>query len=43
MATHSDDLIREFCNKALLLDSGQIKYFGEVEKALDIYYGRVKF
>jgi ABC-type polysaccharide/polyol phosphate transport system ATPase subunit len=38
MATHSDELIKEFCNKALLLEGGQVKYFGSVEKALEIYH-----
>lgn len=37
MATHSDELIKEFCNQALLLESGEVKYFGPVEKALEIY------
>lgn len=37
MATHSDELINEFCNKALLMEGGRIKYFGEVGKALEIY------
>jgi len=40
MANHSDELIKEFCNKALLLDGGQIKFFGEVEQALAIYHGK---
>jgi len=39
MATHSDELIHEFCNKALLLENGQVKYLGSVEKALAIYHG----
>lgn len=38
MASHSDALIREFCNKGLLLENGEIKYFGPVEQALEIYY-----
>jgi ABC-type polysaccharide/polyol phosphate transport system ATPase subunit len=38
MATHSDELIREFCNKALLLENGQIKYYGAVDKALELYH-----
>ncbi|OGT47427.1 MAG: sugar ABC transporter ATP-binding protein [Gammaproteobacteria bacterium RIFCSPHIGHO2_12_FULL_41_20] len=38
MASHSDELIREFCNKVLLLESGQIKYFGNAEKALEMYH-----
>jgi ABC-2 type transport system ATP-binding protein len=38
IATHADDLIHEFCNKALLLESGRIKYFGPVAEALDLYH-----
>lgn len=38
MATHSDELISEFCTKALLLENGQIKFFGNVEDALNIYH-----
>ena len=38
MATHSDELITEFCNKVLLLDNGQIKYLGDPKTALDIYH-----
>jgi len=40
MATHSDELIKEFCNKALLLENGQIKYFGAVDEALEMYHGK---
>jgi len=40
MATHDDNLIKEFCNKALLLEGGQVKYFGSVEKAFEIYYSK---
>ncbi|HEX4045470.1 MAG TPA: ABC transporter ATP-binding protein [Gammaproteobacteria bacterium] len=40
MATHSDELIREFCNKALLLEGGRIKYFGAVDEALALYHNR---
>lgn len=38
LATHSDDLIRQFCNKVLLLDGGEIKYYGDVEHALSLYH-----
>jgi ABC-type polysaccharide/polyol phosphate transport system ATPase subunit len=38
MATHSDELIREFCTKALLLEGGHIKYFGDVDTALKYYH-----
>lgn len=37
MATHSNDLIREFCNKVVLLEKGRISYLGSVEDALTIY------
>lgn len=38
IANHSDEVMRELCNKALLLESGQVKYFGDVEEALKIYH-----
>lgn len=34
MATHANELIKEFCNKALLLEGGRIKFFGPVDEAL---------
>lgn len=37
IATHSDELIKEFCNKAVLLEGGQIKYYGDVNDAVDLY------
>lgn len=38
MANHSDDLIKEFCNKAVLLEKGQVNYFGSVDQALALYH-----
>lgn len=38
IATHSDTLIKEFCNKALLLEGGRVKYFGPVAETLKIYH-----
>lgn len=40
LATHSDELITEFCNKALLLEAGQVKFFGDTKEALDIYHNK---
>jgi homopolymeric O-antigen transport system ATP-binding protein len=37
LASHSDDLIKEFCNKALLLEGGSIKYIGDVNKTIELY------
>lgn len=39
MANHSDDVIKEFCNKVLYLDGGKIKYFGAVAEGLQYYHG----
>lgn len=38
MATHSDNLIREFCNKVLLLEGGKIKFYGDTKEGLDFYH-----
>lgn len=41
LASHSDELIRRFCNKAAVLESGQIVFEGEVDAALDDYHQRL--
>lgn len=38
MATHSDGLIKEFCNKVLLLEGGRIKFFGPTEEGIALYH-----
>lgn len=38
MTTHSDELIREFCTKVVLLEGGQIKYCGDPEEAITRYH-----
>lgn len=37
MATHSEDIIRELCNRAVLLSNGGIQFFGDVEEAFERY------
>lgn len=37
IASHSDDVIREFCNKALLLKNGAPFATGEIDEILEIY------
>jgi ABC-type polysaccharide/polyol phosphate transport system ATPase subunit len=32
-ASHSTQLINEFCNKVLVLNAGQIEYYGDIEEA----------
>ena len=36
IASHANELIKEFCNKALILESGQIKYFGDIKTAFEV-------
>lgn len=38
MANHSDKLIKDFCNKAILLEGGEIKFFGNTKDALLQYH-----
>ena len=37
LASHANDLIEEFCNKAILLEGGNLKYFGDVNTAIEKY------
>lgn len=37
MANHSSESIKEICNKALLLEGGAVKYFGDIDEAFKIY------
>lgn len=37
LASHSDDIIREFCNKAILLEHGEIKLCGTPDEVLSAY------
>jgi ABC-2 type transport system ATP-binding protein/lipopolysaccharide transport system ATP-binding protein len=37
LASHNFDVIRQFCNKALLLENGEMVSFGDVEDTFDRY------
>jgi ABC-type polysaccharide/polyol phosphate transport system ATPase subunit len=37
LASHSRDILRRFCNKALWLDSGLVKGFGDLDEVLAAY------
>ncbi|MDP6951937.1 MAG: ABC transporter ATP-binding protein, partial [Alphaproteobacteria bacterium] len=41
LASHSDDLIRNFCNRAVVLERGQVVFQGPVEEAIACYHSRV--
>jgi len=36
-ASHSAELVREFCNRAIVLDQGHANMFPDVNEALDVY------
>ena len=40
LASHSPELLRKVCNKAMLLEHGQIVAFGPLEEVLAIYAER---
>lgn len=37
LATHSNDVVRKFCNKGMFLQSGEIRYFGNVDDTIAAY------
>ena len=37
--SHTPEQVRKVCNKALVLENGVIKYFGDVDRAISIYEG----
>lgn len=39
LASHSDGLLRDICNKGLVLEKGRLLHFGDVESAQDAYHG----
>jgi ABC-type polysaccharide/polyol phosphate transport system ATPase subunit len=41
LASHSEDYLLQFCNKAALLDEGRLISIGPVRETLDLYYSRV--
>ena len=44
LASHAENIIRDFCNTGLVLDKGGAIYMGPVEEAIDFYRGyRAKF
>jgi ABC-type polysaccharide/polyol phosphate transport system ATPase subunit len=41
LASHSDQIIRSMCNKAIIMESGRIVAFGPVDEICDQYYESV--
>ena len=38
LASHNEQILRQFCNRAILLQSGSIKMFGDLESVLNRYH-----
>jgi len=41
LASHSDSMVRALCNRAVLLESGKMLAFGEVDKIFELYQRRM--
>lgn len=37
LASHSSDLQRQLCNKALVLDAGKMRYYGDIDEGMEAY------
>jgi homopolymeric O-antigen transport system ATP-binding protein len=37
LASHSDIILEQLCNKVAILDKGQLQFFGDVQEGLDFY------
>ena len=37
LASHTNEPIKKLCNKVVLLEKGQLKYFGPVEEGFEKY------
>lgn len=40
LASHNTAMLRNFCNKGLLLEHGQMRAFGDLDTVIDIYEGK---
>lgn len=41
LASHSTALLRSMCTKAIVLDRGRMRFFGDISEGLDVYRGIV--
>lgn len=41
LASHNNDMLRQFCNKAILMSSGTISLFGSVDEVINAYHHQV--
>ena len=38
LASHSEPLVRQICNKAALMEGGKLKAFGIIDEVFEAYY-----
>lgn len=39
LASHADDIVRQWCNKGVLLEHGQVRAVGPIDEVLALYHG----
>ena len=39
ISTHSFGLAKQLCNSGIVLESGELRYFGEINKSMEVYRG----
>ena len=37
LTSHSEDIVRQFCNKVVVLERGEVRFFGDMQEGLDVY------
>jgi ABC-2 type transport system ATP-binding protein/lipopolysaccharide transport system ATP-binding protein len=41
LASHTEAIIRKFCNKALLMEQGKVRGIGSVDEMFQLYYQHI--
>ena len=41
LASHSENMLRQYCNRGVVIDSGVIKFDGDIEKAINYYHSLI--
>ena len=41
LASHSEDLLRRYCSRGVILERGSVRYDGSLYRALQLYRGQL--
>ena len=41
LASHSEDLLRRYCSRGVILERGRVRYDGSLYRALQLYRGQL--